>query len=92
MISSIIFTGVAIEMIDKKFRYIETRNGDPFHPEQDFISKIPVLYWTRDESNPLTRVKNGTFIIVKGHLESDDNHGLYVLAESIHVAKEGEVF
>ena len=92
MISSIIFTGVAIDMIDKKFRYIETRNGDPFHPEQDYVSKIPVLYWTRDEFNALTRVKNGTFIIVKGHLESNNEIGLYVLAESIHVAKEGEVF
>ena len=92
MISSIIFTGVAKEMIDKKFRYIETKNGDPFHPEQDYISKIPVLYWTRDEYNPLTRVKKGTFVIIQGHLESDKEIGLFVLAESIHVAKEGEVF
>ena len=92
MISSIIFTGITSKMIDKKFRYIETRNADPFHPEKDFISKIPVLYWTRDEFNPLTRAKEGTFLIIQGHLETDDKIGLFVLAESIHVGKEGEVF
>ena len=90
MISSIVFTGLAGKRIDKKFRYIETRQNDAFHPEEERVSQIPVLYWTRDEFNALNRMAEGTFVVIQGHLESNEEIGLYVLAESIHVGQKGE--
>lgn len=90
MISSVIFTGITKDKINKKFRYIETRNSDAFHPEEDIVSLIPVMYWTRDDSNPLMNAKDNQFVIIQGHLESNKEIGLYVLVEILQIGNIGE--
>lgn len=85
MISTVIVTGLLKDIFDEKFRYIETKTSDSFQSEEDIVSLIPALYWTRDEINPLTLPAKDSFVIIQGHLESDEEHGLYVLVENIQV-------
>ena len=87
MISSIVLTGLLKEVREDNFRIIETRNSDALHPEKDIICNIPLLYWTKDKSNPLNNAPIDTWVVIKGHLENDDKIGLYVLVESIHIGK-----
>ncbi len=87
MISDIVLTGVLKEVFDDKFRYVETHNNDVFHPTENIVSKIPVLYWTRDKDNPFIKAAENTFVIIRGHLESDGKHGLYVLVETVQFGK-----
>lgn len=87
MISDVVLTGLLKDNYDKKFRYVEAHNSDAFHPSEDIVSLIPTMYWTRDESNVYTRAENDTFVIIRGHLEADQEHGLYVLVESVQFFK-----
>ena len=85
MISTVIVTGLLKDVFDEKFRYLETRTSDPFQSTEDVVSLVPALYWTRDEINPLTIPPKDSFAIIQGHLESDEEHGLYVRVENIQV-------
>jgi hypothetical protein len=87
MISSIVITGYLNEIINEKFRLVKTCAEDAFQPYEELVSYIPVLYWTRDQKNPLLSTKKGTYIVIRGHLESDNKNGLYILAETIQLSK-----
>ncbi|NLV29497.1 MAG: hypothetical protein GXY57_05040 [Erysipelotrichaceae bacterium] len=87
MISSIVITGYTNEIIQKRFRLIKTTSQDAFHPDEEMISLIPVLYWTRDAKNPLISIRKGSYIVIRGHLEFDKEMGLYILAETIQSSK-----
>ena len=87
MISDVVLTGLLKDVFDGKFRYVETHNNDVFQPTEDIVSLIPTLYWTRDASNVYNHQPNDTFVIIRGHLESDEKHGLYVLVENVHFTK-----
>ena len=88
MISDIVLTGILKETFNKNFRYVETNGSDAFDPSRNIVSKIPVLFWTRDDNNPLMNAKENVFVVIKGRLESTDEMGLYVLCETIHITKE----
>lgn len=88
MISDVVITGLLKDVFDDKFRYVETHNNDVFEPSKDIVSLIPTLYWTRDDSNAYLREAKDTFVIIRGHLESDEKHGLYVLVENIQYFKK----
>lgn len=87
MISDIVLTGYAGDMINDKFRYIETNHHDAFTPHIEIVSKIPVLYWTRESNNPITFCKKGAYVVIRGHIESDEQMGLFVLAEAVQLTK-----
>jgi hypothetical protein len=87
MISSVVITGYLNEIINEKFRLVKTSSEDAFQPCAELVSYIPVLYWTRDQKNPLLSTKKGVFIVIRGHLESDKKIGLYILAETIQLSK-----
>ena len=87
MISDIVLTGFLKDIFHEKYRIVETKTSDVFKPTEDYASQIPVLYWTREASNPLNRADNDTFVIIRGHLESDNEFGLYVLAENVQFLK-----
>ena len=53
MISSVVITGYLNEIINEKFRLVKTSSEDAFQPCDELVSYIPVLYWTRDQKNPL---------------------------------------
>ena len=88
MISDVVITGLLKDVFDGKFRYVETHNNDVFEPAKDIVSLIPTLYWTRDDNNVYLREEKDTFVIIRGHLESDEKHGLYVLVENIQYFKK----
>ena len=88
MISSIVLTGLLKEVTNDGFRLIETHNSDALNPENDIICLIPLLYWTRDMANPLNNAPENMFAVIKGHLENDAKHGLYVLVESLHLGNK----
>lgn len=87
MISSVVITGYLNEIVNEKFRLIKTSSEDAFQPCEELVSYIPVLYWTRDQKNPLLSTKKGAYIVIRGHIESDNNLGLYILAETIQLSK-----
>lgn len=86
MISDIVLVGLLDEVFQENMRYIKTSAVDVIHDGKNVVSLIPTMYWTRSKSNPLILTKKGTSIIIRGHLESDDKLGLYVLAETIHLS------
>lgn len=88
MISDVVLTGLLREKIHDVFRIVETNSSDAFHPEVNIVSKIPVMFWTRDKSNPLMNADDNRFVVIKGRLETSDEMGLYVLCETIHITKE----
>lgn len=84
MISNITILGQAAQPVENHpmFRYIDIESREPFE-EKSIFSKIPVMYWDRSTSNPLTKIPNGHFVCISGRLESHPVLGLYVLAEQI---------
>lgn len=84
MISTVAILGQAEDPINgfPEFRNIKIESREPFE-EQSYFSKIPVMYWDRSTSNPLTKIPNGHFVVIFGRLESHPKLGLYVLAEQI---------
>ena len=67
---------------DKKTRILETNRIDGVDPIE-----VPVRYWTNDESNYLTSLKNGSLVIIRGRIDSDDKIGLFVVVERIEILK-----
>ncbi len=84
MISTIAILGQADDPIEgfPEFRNVNIESREPFD-EKSFYSKIPVMYWDRSSSNPLTKIPNGHFVVIFGRLEHHPKLGLYVLAEQI---------
>ena len=84
MISTVALLGQAEDLIDgfPEFRIINIESREPFE-EKSFFSKIPVMYWDRSSSNPLTKIPNGHLVAIFGRLESHPKLGIYVLAEQI---------
>ena len=82
MISTITLLGQAEGLIEgyPEFRLINIESREPFEEKSNF-SKIPVMYWNRTASNPLTKIPNGHFVVIFGRLESHPKLGLYVLVE-----------
>ncbi|HNX16089.1 MAG TPA: hypothetical protein PKO28_01750 [Bacilli bacterium] len=87
MISSVVLTGYLHEVIEERFRLVKTSAEDAFHPYEELVSMIPVLYWTRDQKNPLLSSAKGSYIVIRGHIECDKKIGLYILAETIQLSK-----
>ena len=85
MISSIVVTGLLKDTYKGHYRLVETRQNEPFNTEKEIVSLIPVAYWTKEENNMLFKSPNGTHAVIKGHLETDPEIGLYVLAEIVEV-------
>ena len=52
------------------------------------IIMIGAYMVTRDDNNVYLREEKDTFVIIRGHLESDEKHGLYVLVENIQYFKK----
>ena len=85
MVSDVVIAGYLKEKKSRdKFRYIETYSKRGFG-EEVIPFLIPLLYWTRDKDNILNRMKEKALIIIKGRIENDNDIGLYVLVESIHL-------
>lgn len=84
MISTVALLGQADDLIDgfPEFRHINIESREPFE-EKSLFSKIPVMYWDRTVSNPLTNIPKGHFVVIFGRLESHPVLGIYVLVEQM---------
>ena len=85
MISSIVITGILKDTYKTHYRLLETRNNDSLDVDKEIVSLIPVAYWTKEENNLLFRSPIGTHAVIKGHLETDPDIGLFVVAEIVEV-------
>ncbi len=88
MISTIVVTGFLDEIYAERFRKLKTTNTNiSIWPCEEVVSFLPLLYWTRDANNPLNNYEKGQFVIVQGHLEANEEIGLYILVETFRIAK-----
>lgn len=91
MISSVIIKGVVGDKINENYREISFTDDVALSSHREcIVSHIPILYWTRDAHNALNNISNGSVILIKGHIESDIDIGLYVLAEYFEVIYENK--
>ena len=86
MLSVVVVAGILRENLTRGFRNIYIDFHDALKDEI-FISHIPLLYWTREEDSRLNKIKDGAMVVIKGHLESDDEYGIFIVCESIHFTK-----
>ena len=82
MISDVVISGNLSDRnpIDERFVDLETISIDGLSGKE-IINKIPLLYWTRDVNNSLTRLKSGIFLVIRGRIEREEKIGLYILVE-----------
>lgn len=82
MISTVILTGFLDENLKGGYRLVKSTHVDILSPNRDeVVSYIPVLNWTRDDDNNLTRQPSGKFVLIQGHIECNKKIGLYILVE-----------
>ncbi len=48
---------------------------------------IPCKYWTKDAHCLLTKIKEGTMLIIRGRIDKDDKVGIFIIVEQITVVK-----
>lgn len=89
MISDVVITGYLTDFDkrDNKYRHIEYRSTDALN-DVERIFEIPLLFWTRMENNILNNLKKGTFVVIRGRVEMDENVGLYILVENVVLTGE----
>ena len=85
MISSVVLTGILKDNYKSHYRFIETHHNDPFDGQNDVVSLIPLAYWTKETDNVLFKTPKGTRVVIRGHLETAMDVGLYVVVEILEV-------
>ncbi|MGM9873742.1 MAG: hypothetical protein ACI31G_02325 [Bacilli bacterium] len=84
MISDVVLSGEILEKTDSAFRYIKS-SQKRLSDGKELEYKIPLMYWSRDKSNLLTSIKEGTKVLIQGRIESDDEIGLYILVNILQI-------
>lgn len=80
MLTSVFMTGRIGKKIDNIFRNIEIERTSIFTNET-ILDEIPICGWQKSSKSHIMNIKDGTLIVVKGRIERDDKHGLYVVCE-----------
>ena len=70
---------------DNHYRYLEVARPDSATTAENLL--IPCKYWTLDNSNLLTSLKEGTMLVIRGRIEQDSTIGVFVLVENVTVVK-----
>lgn len=84
MISDVVLVGIAKENLKRGFRYFDIDSINPL-TESKVHSLIIVSYWTKEKVTRLNRIKKETPVVIKGHIEIDEEYGLFIVAESIYL-------
>ena len=84
MISDVVLVGIAKENLKRGFRHFDIDSINPL-TESKVHSLIAVSYWTREKVTRLNRIKKDTPVVIKGHIEIDEEYGLFIVAESIYL-------
>ena len=83
MISDVVIVGISKDNLKRGFRNFDVDSIDPLS-EKKIHSLIKVRLWTKEDYSRLNMIKKETPVVIKGRLETDDEYGLYVVAESIY--------
>ena len=84
MISDVVLVGVAKDNLERGFRNFDVDSINPLN-ESRTHNLIKVVYWTKEDYSRINRIKKETPVVIKGHLEMDEEYGLFIVAESIYL-------
>lgn len=84
MISDVVIVGIAKENLKRGFRNFDVDSVDPL-TEKKIHSLIKARLWTKEDYSRLNMIKKDTPVVIRGRLESDEEYGLYIVAESIYL-------
>ncbi len=70
---------------DERTRLLEVARPESVNNSDNIL--IPCQYWTRDEHNLLTKLNQGSFIIVRGRIDNDDKLGMFIIVEQVTIIK-----
>ncbi len=88
MIATCVLTGWLDNMKNEYLRYLKTVDI-MVRGNTDVYSFIPVMYWNRKKNNPLFRKEKGSYVIIQGHLECQDDE-IYLVAEKVQYSAQCE--
>ena len=73
------------ESVDSTTRILEVSRPESSGDANNL--HILCQYWTKDEHNMFTALKEGTLVVVRGRIDNDDKHGFIVVVEQVTVVK-----
>ena len=83
--NSITITGILRGEIKQKFRKLEYRLDDSIN-----VGIMHCTYWTKSSNNAFMEIPRDKNIIVRGHLDYDDDIGVYMIVEEFEKLKPYE--
>ncbi|MCR5308526.1 MAG: hypothetical protein K6E21_00230 [Bacilli bacterium] len=84
MLSDVVLVGIAKDNLERGFRNFDVDSINPL-TESRTHSLIKVSYWTKEDYTRLNRIKKDTPVVIKGHIEIDEEYGLFIVAECIYL-------
>lgn len=84
MISDVFLTGRLMAILNKTTRFVEIER---LIPEQGkyVIDHIPVTFWNKEPNSFFMKLAEGTFIVVRGRIQSEGEFGIIVIAEQLAI-------
>lgn len=90
MISDVVIVGVLGKKMNSYLRELIVNRFDNLKSkEEKFV--IPVSDWFKNKSSKFHNLKDGTFVFIRGRIESDEEIGLYVVAETLEIYSHSQV-
>ena len=70
---------------DDKTRFLEVSRPESVDSADNML--VPCRYWTLDNNNLLTSLKEGLLVVIRGRIDVDDKIGAYVIVEQVLIIK-----
>lgn len=84
MISDVVLVGIANDNLERGFRDFIVESTDGLSGNIK-TSILKVRYWSKEPYTRINKIKYGANVVIRGRLETDEEFGLHVVAESIFV-------
>lgn len=84
MISDVFLTGRLTKVLDKTTRYVEIERLIP-DCGQFVVDYIPVSFWNKEPNSHFMKLDEGTLIVLRGRIQSEERFGIIVIAEQLAV-------
>lgn len=83
MISNVFLIGILSAPITDTVRYLQVERNYK-NSEGAFVTdRIPVIYWTKTANSFFMGLKEGSYVAVRGRMETHDKVGLIVVADHL---------
>ncbi len=73
------------ERRDDGIRFLEVNRPESVDSADNLL--IPCRYWTMDNSNLLSSLKEGQLVAIRGRIDIDNTLGVYVIIEQVVIIK-----